>query len=36
MADLKRILYMEDEQYIQTVAKLALEAEGGFEVKTCG
>jgi len=36
MAELKRILYVEDEPDIQAVAKLALEAIGGFEVKVCG
>lgn len=35
MAELKRILYVEDEPDIQAVAKLALEAIGGFEVKIC-
>ena len=35
MAELKRILYVEDEPDIQAVAKLALEALGGFEVKVC-
>ena len=30
---LKRILYVEDETDIQAVAKLALEAVGGFEVE---
>lgn len=32
---LQRILYVEDEQDIQTVAKLALEAMGGFTVEIC-
>lgn len=32
---LKRILYAEDEPLIQTVAKLALEKVGGFEVLIC-
>ena len=32
---LKRILYAEDEIHIQTVAKLALERIGGFDVKAC-
>lgn len=32
---LKRILYVEDETDIQTVAKLALESVGGFEVEIC-
>lgn len=36
MADkLTRILYVEDEQDIQTVARLALEALGGFTVEIC-
>lgn len=35
MAELKRIMYVEDELDIQAVAKLALEAIGGFEVKVC-
>lgn len=36
MADeLKRILYVEDEPDIQTVAQLALEAVGGFTLETC-
>lgn len=35
MAELKRILYVEDEPDIQAVAKLALEAIGGFEVMVC-
>lgn len=35
MAELKRIMYVEDEPDIQAVAKLALEALGGFEVKIC-
>lgn len=34
--DLKRILYVEDEPDIQAVARLALEALGGFEVEVCG
>lgn len=33
---LERILYAEDEQDIQAVAKLALEMLGGFQVKICG
>jgi len=33
---LKRILYVEDEPDIQTVARLALETVGGFEVEVCG
>jgi two-component system OmpR family response regulator len=32
---LQRILYIEDETDIQAVAKLALEAVGGFEVEVC-
>jgi len=32
---LKRILYVEDDPDIQTVAKLALEMTGGFEVHVC-
>jgi CheY-like chemotaxis protein len=32
---LKKILYVEDETDIQTVAKLALETVGGFEVMIC-
>lgn len=36
MADkLMRILYVEDEPDIQTVARIALEAVGGFTVKIC-
>lgn len=35
MSALKRILYVEDEPDIQTVAKLALEMVGGFTVKIC-
>jgi CheY-like chemotaxis protein len=34
-SDLRRILYVEDEPDIQTVAKLALETLGRFEVATC-
>lgn len=33
MSELKRILYVEDEPDIQAVAKIALEAVGGFELK---
>jgi CheY-like chemotaxis protein len=33
--ELKRILYVEDEADIRTVAKMALEAVGGFEVIAC-
>lgn len=37
MADkLTRILYVEDEPDIQTVARLALETLGGFTVEICG
>jgi two-component system OmpR family response regulator len=32
---LKKILYVEDESDIRTVAKMALEAVGGFEVIAC-
>jgi CheY-like chemotaxis protein len=32
---LKRVLYVEDEPDIQAIAKLALEAIGGFSVKLC-
>ncbi|MBT3305669.1 MAG: response regulator, partial [Alphaproteobacteria bacterium] len=32
---LQKILYVEDEADIQTVAKLALESVGGFEVMIC-
>ena len=35
MAELQRIMYVEDEPDIQAVAKLALEALGGFTVKVC-
>ena len=35
MADLKRILYVEDEPDIQAVAKIALESVGGYELKVC-
>jgi CheY-like chemotaxis protein len=35
MATLQRILYVEDEPDIQEIAKLALEAVGGFSVKLC-
>ena len=35
MDELKRILYVEDEPDIQAVAKIALEAVGGFELKVC-
>ena len=34
-AQLKRILFVEDEDEIRTVAKMALEAVGGFEVIAC-
>lgn len=35
MAELRRILHVEDEPDIREVAKLALEAIGGFEIKSC-
>lgn len=35
MNSLQRVLYVEDEADIRTVAKLALEAIGGFTVMTC-
>jgi CheY-like chemotaxis protein len=35
MNELTRILYVEDDLDIQTVAKLALEVVGGFNVKVC-
>jgi two-component system OmpR family response regulator len=35
MSDLNRILYVEDDPDIQAVARLALEAIGGFSVKAC-
>ena len=35
MSTLPRILYVEDEPDIQTVARTALEMVGGFEVKIC-
>lgn len=35
MSELKKILYVEDEPDIQAVAKIALEAVGGFELKVC-
>ncbi|WP_036547600.1 response regulator [Nitrincola lacisaponensis] len=35
MSKLQRILYVEDEVDIQTIAKLALEVLGGFTVKIC-
>lgn len=34
-AELKKILYVEDEPDIQAVAKIALEAVGGFELQVC-
>lgn len=34
--ELKKILYVEDEADIRTVAKPALESVGGFEVLICG
>lgn len=35
MSTLQRLMYVEDEADIRTVAKLALEAIGGFTVMTC-
>jgi len=35
MPELKRILHVEDDPSIQAVAKVALEAVGGFEVLSC-
>lgn len=35
MAELKRILHVEDDPSIQAVAKVALEAVGGFQVLSC-
>lgn len=35
MANLQRILYVEDEPDIQTIAQIALESIGGFTVETC-
>ena len=35
-SDLKRILMVEDDPDIQTVAQFALEAVGGFNVQVCG
>ena len=35
MPELKRILHVEDDVSIQAVARLALEAVGGYEVMTC-
>lgn len=35
MSSLERILYVEDDPDIQTVASLALEVVGGFKVKVC-
>lgn len=35
MSSLERILYVEDDPDIQTVASLALEVVGGFKVKLC-
>lgn len=34
--ELRRLLYIEDEPDIQAVARLALEAVGGFTVEVCG
>ncbi len=33
--DLKRILYVEDEKDIQSIARIALENAGGFTLKVC-
>ena len=35
MAELKRILHVEDDPSIQAIAKVALEAVGGFQVLSC-
>ena len=35
MTELKRILHVEDDRSIQAVAKVALEAVGGFQVLGC-
>ena len=35
MAELHKILYVEDEPDIQAIARIALENVGGFEVKIC-
>jgi two-component system, OmpR family, response regulator len=35
MSELKRILHVEDDSSIQAVARVALEAVGGFEVLSC-
>ena len=35
MKELNRILYVEDQQDIQMIARVALESIGGFELKTC-
>ena len=34
-AELRRVLYVEDEADIRTIAKMALEAVGGFTVREC-
>lgn len=36
MSELNKILYVEDDADIQTVAQIALEMVGGFSLKTCG
>ncbi|HDP89358.1 MAG TPA: response regulator [Thioalkalivibrio sp.] len=36
MKSLQRILYVEDEPDIQTIARIALETVGGFTVEICG
>jgi CheY-like chemotaxis protein len=35
MAEIEKILYVEDEADIQTIAKIALEDIGGFELEIC-
>ena len=35
MAEIKKILYIEDEVDIQTIAKIALEDIGGFKLEVC-
>ena len=36
MPELSKIMYVEDEPDIQTIAKLSLETVGGYSVKICG